>query len=522
MFSLTELLFSSVVTLLGVVLLKWYRTRCQIFRTFTKLGIPGPEPRFWLGNLHFSNRDYVFDHLDTWFKRYGDYFGYYRGDRPVIVVKNMEIIHEVFIARFKEFPNRLKFRMNVEPFSSSVLALRVSQLSQSKSILESIKSALKTLKTASNDHITVESLADIGVGEGMVVNVNILSKAFTLDVISRIAFALEESDVFEPNSHLLGMAEEFMANCDGPIIRLVLMFPFLSRVIEFINNYLTSGRMVDMLSKHLKKLIEQYHIKEFLDVPKENDTSSEAYIQKRNMLDYMLFQGKVANLSTNETIGNLLVVLFAGYETSSCCLAFALFNIAKHRDVQQKLRSELQVLLSGDNFEDWLEQLSELKCEYLDRVIYESLRLYPPVVDYIIREISGDLDVVTLKCGLKVPKEVGLMFPIRQMHLDASIWPEPFRFNPERDNLPIPGSSVKNYAFAAFGIGQRRCVGDFLATTEIRQIIAALVLRYRIELVSDPRSVYAHRYRYDQNRLLQVECIAELIKPKDDIYLHIT
>lgn len=214
-----------------------------------------------------------------------------------------------------------------------------------------------------------------------------------------------------------------------------------------------------------------------------------------------------------------MVVLFAGYETSSCCLAFTLFNIAKHAEVQQKLRSELQVLLNGENFEDQLEQLSELKCEYLDRIIYESLRLYPPVVDYIIREVSGDLDAVTLKCGLKVPKDVGIMFPIRQMHLDGNIWSEPFCFKPERDNLPIPGSSVKNYAFAAFGIGQRNCIGANLAITEIRQVVSALVLRYRIELVSDPRSVYAHCYHYDQNRLLQVECIAELIKPKDDIFL---
>lgn len=124
MFSPTELLFSSLVTLLCFLFMKWYRSRRHLFRTFTRLGIPGPEPRFWLGNLDFSNRNYVFDHLDTWFKRYGDYFGYYRGDRPVIVVKNLEIIHEVFIARFGEFPNRLRFRMNVEPFSSSVLALR--------------------------------------------------------------------------------------------------------------------------------------------------------------------------------------------------------------------------------------------------------------------------------------------------------------------------------------------------------------------------------------------------------------
>lgn len=186
-------------------------------------------------------------------------------------------------------------------------AHKVAQLAVTKSISASIKRAFEVLKSASNEHITVESLEDVGAGRGMVINATYLSKVFTLDTISKIAFALEESDAFEPKSHLLGMAEEFMANCDGPIIRLVLMFPFLARVIEFINNYLTAGQMVDMLSKHLKSLIEQYQVKEYLDVPKEGISSDEPFTPRRNLLDYMIFQGKIANLSPNETIGKLKI-----------------------------------------------------------------------------------------------------------------------------------------------------------------------------------------------------------------------
>lgn len=124
MLSLGQLLVSSVVALLAYHTIKWIRHRRQLFRTFTDLAIPGPKPTFWLGNLCFSNRDYVFNHMDTWFKRYGEYFGYYRGDRPVIVLRNLEMIQEVFIKRFAEFPNRLRFSFDVVPFSSSVLALR--------------------------------------------------------------------------------------------------------------------------------------------------------------------------------------------------------------------------------------------------------------------------------------------------------------------------------------------------------------------------------------------------------------
>lgn len=219
-------------------------------------------------------------------------------------------------------------------------------------------------------------------------------------------------------------------------------------------------------------------------------------------------------------VGNLMVVLFAGYETTACALSFTLFNLAKHPEIQDKLRFQLQASLNTEgSLEQLLEQLPELNCEYLDRIITETLRMYPPVIDYVIREMGANLEEVTLKSGLKVPKHVAVQLPVWTMHHDASVWPDPYRFDPDRENLPI--GSKKNYAFAAFGIGQRNCIGSNLAMTEIRHLLVALVLHYRIELISDPRSLYAHRYRYDQNRLLEVECIAELIKAKDDIFLQL-
>ena len=113
-----------VLTLAAATIVQWYVDRRRLFATFTRLGLPGPVPGFWLGNLRWSDRDYVHRHIDKWFSRYGDVFGYYRGVCPVIVIRRLETIHEVFIKRAADFPNRLRFAMNVQPFSSSVLALR--------------------------------------------------------------------------------------------------------------------------------------------------------------------------------------------------------------------------------------------------------------------------------------------------------------------------------------------------------------------------------------------------------------
>lgn len=527
------MLFIIAIILAAIFILKWYYERYQLFTTFSTIGIRGPEPNIWLGNLQFGNRDYVYQQIDSWFGRYGDCFGYYRGNRPILMIQNMELIQEVFQKRFHQFPNRLHLNMDLKPFNSSVIALRgkswrhirrlitppftahrISQPSVIKTISMSSQKVFNALDECKQSKIIVDFCDDnIDGSRRFTINASTLSKSYTIDVISKIAFGLNDTDAFETDSKLMEMAEEFMANCDGPINWLMYMFPFLGRPIELINNYLTSGRMIDMLSRHLKKIIKEYQLASLNDDDQHNEDV------KQNVIDYFLYQKKVSNLTENEVIGNLLVILLAGYETTACCLSFTLFNLAKNPQIQDRLRNKLRSLYDNEN--DQMDNLEEIKCEYLDRCIYESLRLYPPVIDYVIREISDDLDEVKLSNGLKIPKHVAIQVPVWYMHHESTIWPDPYVFNPERENLPIPGSSIRNSAFFAFGIGQRSCIGNNLAMSEIRHLITKLILRYKIELITDPRSPYILNYRYDQNRLLEIECNAELIKPKKDIYLHL-
>lgn len=216
----------------------------------------------------------------------------------------------------------------------------------------------------------------------------------------------------------------------------------------------------------------------------------------------------------------------AGYETTACCLSFTMFLLAQHQSVQDRLRKELEQLLTEQQngkasrfYES--ETQTDIRCELMDRIIYESLRLYPPVVDYVIRELSDTLSTVHLESiNVTVTNEMAVQVPVWAMHHDPSYWPNPNTFNPDRDNLPIPGSAQKNPAFFAFGIGQRKCIGGELAIAEIRHSIAALVLNYRIELVQNGDFDGFGGYKFDdETNLLKIQGNAELIKPETDILL---
>src|SRR5699024_677938 len=98
------------------------------------------------------------------------------------------------------------------------------------------------------------------------------------------------------------------------------------------------------------------------------------------------------------------------------------------------------------------------------------LRLYPPVVTFITRELGDHLSEVSLsRSGVTITKEMSVQINLWTIHHDEKHWPEPYRFNPFRENLPIPGSAVQNnFAFLPYGFGPRSCLGVKLADSEAR------------------------------------------------------
>lgn len=76
-------------------------------------------------------------------------------------------------------------------------------------------------------------------------------------------------------------------------------------------------------------------------------------------------------------------------------VAFTLYTISRHKDVQDKLFNEVREVFGDDkNAPVSHRQLHELK--YLDAVIKETLRLYPPV-QRIGRQTDVDIHLGALR-----------------------------------------------------------------------------------------------------------------------------
>ncbi|KAK4051461.1 hypothetical protein OIV83_002945 [Microbotryomycetes sp. JL201] len=197
-----------------------------------------------------------------------------------------------------------------------------------------------------------------------------------------------------------------------------------------------------------------------------------------------------ATLTDAELQGQMTTMLLAGHETSSTALTWLLWTLARHRDVQDRLRAEVRAAKAAaeaDGENDLsLEQLNGL--EYMDAVVREILRVEPPV-SMTLREAAAD-DVVPLSKAVKaadgktefssfqVRKGARIMVSIVAVNKDPAVWGEDAdEFNPERWlGSKEPQGVVGVYSrMLTFLAGARACIGYRMAVLEIKAILSVLI-----------------------------------------------
>ncbi|RXW15841.1 hypothetical protein EST38_g10013 [Candolleomyces aberdarensis] len=186
-------------------------------------------------------------------------------------------------------------------------------------------------------------------------------------------------------------------------------------------------------------------------------------------------------------------LFFAGYETTSNTLTWALIELCRHPEVQEKLREELNQL-GGDP--TW-EQIT-LGLPYLDAVTQEVLRMHMPV-DNLLRETQQD-DVVPLSkpihtstgelvSELVVAKGQAVHIPIGFINNSEEIWgPDVKEFKPERwldPDTTLTGDAKAiqgHHHIMTFSDGPRFCLGRHFALANFKTSLANLIRRYTFEM----------------------------------------
>jgi len=149
-----------------------------------------------------------------------------------------------------------------------------------------------------------------------------------------------------------------------------------------------------------------------------------------------------------------LTFSITGYETVGEALAWTLYLIAQHPDVEARLVEELDTVLRGAP-----PNPSELpRLGYMAMVFDESLRLYPPT--WLFVRVARARD--QLPSGVAIPPDAKIYLSPYVTHRDPRYFPDPDRFDPERFSDAAKRTRPR-LAYFPFGAGPRLCIGQGFA-----------------------------------------------------------
>ncbi|MEM9404191.1 MAG: cytochrome P450 [Pseudomonadota bacterium] len=182
------------------------------------------------------------------------------------------------------------------------------------------------------------------------------------------------------------------------------------------------------------------------------------------------------SFTDRELLDEVMTLIIAGFETSAGTLNWSWYLIAKHPDAAAKIMAEVERVFA-DDAELTSERLNELV--YLEQIINETMRLYPPGWVFSRRALVdtdiGDFDV---------PKGTDLFFSPYILHRTSEFWPQPNTFDPDRFSTDR-FDAAQEAAFIPFSLGPRRCIGEYFAMLEMKINLAVLVPRFDMSTLAD-------------------------------------
>ena len=275
-------------------------------------------------------------------------------------------------------------------------------------------------------------------------------------------------------------------------------FPWLMRI--------PSSRM--LLLKRMKYSLQGIAQKILMEATKDIEMSGSGggRAEDKSMISLLIRamnQDEGQMFSEEEVLAQMNTLFFAGYDTTSAALSWALIELCRRPDVQDRLRDEVTQVLQG-GAPEW-EHITE-KMPYLDAVTQEIHRIHPPVFE--LTRVAMKDDVVPFSAPVRtasgdvvsemfVEKGTGLRIPIGFLNQSHELWGEDAgEFRPERW---VEGRVAEHQQVFSFSDGPRICLGKPFAIAEIKvcrmfiafgtllllkhtqSTLAQLVRRYRFE-----------------------------------------
>uniref|UniRef100_A0A1A9WGR5 Cytochrome P450 n=1 Tax=Glossina brevipalpis TaxID=37001 RepID=A0A1A9WGR5_9MUSC len=476
-------------------------------------GVLHETPLPLLGNFKgVGRKQAIYDVTERIYKKFKNvapFAGVYMFLTPALLIFDLNLVKYILIKDFNNFHDRSVFNnVKDDPLTGHLFALEGDQWKAMRTKLSPVftsarmKFMFPTILKVGQQF--TEALTDIFKSSSdQVLEIKDLCARFSTDVIGNCVFGVECNSCKDPQSEFRVMGRSiFNEPRHHPIIQAFMATnPKLAQNLrmKFIPDKISAfilNLMRQSIDYRMKNKIKRNDFVQLL-MELRNETEYEEQNEKLEKIDLSL------GLTLEQMAAQAFVFFIAGFETSSATMSFCLYELAKHLDIQTKLRLQIENVIEQHNNELTYEALNSMP--YMDQVIAETLRLYP-FVPNLIRKCCQSYQVPNTT--LVIEKGATILLPVRAIHHDAEFYEEPEKFKPER----FEASEIENRhpcAYLPFGDGPRNCIGMRFGKMQTKIGLIAFLRKYSVDLC-------------DKTEIpLELDHKKFTVSPKNGIYLKI-
>ncbi|CAK1546275.1 unnamed protein product [Leptosia nina] len=472
-------MFVALFSVVVLCVLTWvYFQWSKVKNYWAERGVPHVPPHPFFGSLDFLQRKNFGTWMIEMLRQFRTpYIGIWLFWRPALIINSPEIARNVLVKDFGSFRNRFVSAGPGDPIGHNLLTTDDPLWSSIRRRLTSIFTASKLralqnlFQTKSKELVQrIDNTKD-----KTKISVRMLCTDYTSDVVATASFGVTTNATLGGEDAMRTVTKAFMefTFLRGLSWSAIFFFPEVAEFFRF---------------KMFPKWSTDFFKKIYLSVAKQRKEQNKGNSAPKDLLDALINlkeagEGEESEgLSDDTIVAQAVAFLFAGYETSGSALAYSLYELAYHQDIQEKLYQELIEAKARSNSDSLdINVLSDLT--YLNCVIKEILRKYSPMgwMDRVALEDYKIDDKLTIPAGTPIyVNAIGMQY-------DEKYFPEPEKFDPNRF-LPENETEDMQYTYLPFGEGPRNCIGKRFAQISLRNALSTLVLHYKFNpLPGEPK-----------------------------------
>jgi len=411
---------------------------------------PGPKARPFFGNLLEFQRNQL-QFVERMQYTYGDMVTMHAGRQPFVLLFRPEYVRYLLTEHPRDFMTTQSAGGDLmEVLGESLLTIEGEAHRQQRRLVQPAFHKKRVESYAEYMVQYTQEMLDTW-HDGAVVDIAQAMQQLTLRVVVRSLFALELLDQIDEMGRNFSQMIEHRRSLLARLLNIYVDLPFTQY-----GKRMSAKRRIDAF---IYKLIAQ------------RKAEGQDHGDVLSML--LATQDEEHPLGEQQIRDHVITFMAAGHETTANALNWTFYLLSQNPEPREKLLQELQTVLEGRA--PTLNDLPNLP--YLEWVINESMRMYPPVW------MMGRKSLVPFEMGgYHFPAGMTFLFSQWVIHHHPDLWQDPTTFRPERWD-PEHGEKVQPWSYFPFGGGPRICIGMPFAQLEAKLLLATIMQRYTPHLV---------------------------------------